>query len=224
MLLAERKLRVEINVGPCGPEINDLVQAVAAGQAALCDQLIAGRVWDIQEQALGRVLSGEAELVCSRCGVVCSGPGSALRRGVRKRSLRTSLGRLEFQLRQVTCPDCRRTWSPFLELLGLIPRQRVLDELLKRLVDWVTEFSYEKTTRLAGEWLGATVSPRTLHTQVQRKGEAVVFTEEAPVSTVVADGTKVPAGERLRGEDVSVAFQLQGHGACATVEGSSGSG
>lgn len=120
------------------------------------------------------------------------------------------MGRIEFGLRQVTCPDCQRTWCPFGERLGLRPRQRVLEELLRRLVDWVTELSYEKTTKIGGEWLGATVSPRTLHAEVQRRGEALEFTEASPLGTVVADGTKVPAGERLRGEDLSVAFQLQG--------------
>lgn len=210
MLLAETRLRVEINVGPDGVRINDLVHAVMDGRRAMCELVIAQRVWEVQERALAQVLTGEAELVCSRCGMVCSGPGAVLRRGVRKRGVCTSLGRIAFDLRQVTCPDCRRTWCPFLQLLGIEPRQRVLDELLKRLVDWVSELSYEKTTRVAGEWLGATVSPRTLHRAVQRKGEAVVFTETPPVRTLVADGTKVPAGERLRGEDLSVAFQLQG--------------
>jgi hypothetical protein len=158
---------------------------------------------------LRKVLAGCEELVCTGCGVLQTGPGSLLRRGSRRRAVRTSLGRMEFALRQVTCADCRRTWSPFGELLGLAPRQRVLEELLKRLVDWVTELSYEKTTRLAGEWLGSTVGPRTLHAEVQHRGAAVEFTAEAPVATMVADGTKVPAGPRPLGEDLSLAFQLQ---------------
>jgi hypothetical protein len=87
-------------------------------------------------------------------------PGSLVRRGRRRRRVRSILGGLEFGLRQVTCRDCCRTWCPFAERLGLRPRQRVLDELLRRLVDWVTELSYEKTTpgrtRVAGcDRLGA---------------------------------------------------------------------
>lgn len=210
MLQAETKLRVQVKVVGDGFTINDLVRGVFDQRDVVCGEVVARLLWEVQEEALGQVLSGADELVCTGCGVVHSGPGSLLRRGRRRRRVRSSLGRIEFGLRQVTCPDCQRTWCPFTERLGLRPRQRVLDELLRRLVDWVTELSYEKTTRIGGEWLGATVSPRTLHAEVQRRGETLEFTEAAPLDTVVADGTKVPAGERLRGEELSVAFQLQG--------------
>lgn len=210
MLRAETKLRVEVKVGGDGFAINDLVRALFDQRDAVCSGVVARVLWDVQEEALAQVLSGADEIVCTRCGVVHSGPGSVLRRGKRRRRVRSSLGRIEFGLRQVTCSDCRRTWCPFAERLGLRPRQRMLEELFRRLVDWVTELSYEKTTRIGGEWLGATVSPRTLHAEVQRRGEALEFTEAAPLGTVVADGTKVPAGERLRGEELSVAFHLRG--------------
>ena len=210
MLQTETELRVEVKVGGEGLRINDLVRALVDQQDVVCEAVVAQVVWKVQEEALVRVLRGADEIVCTRCGVVHTGPGSVLRRGSRRRRVRSSLGRIEFGLRQVTCPDCQRTWCPFGERLGLRPRQRVLEELLRRLVDWVTELSYEKTTKIGGEWLGATVSPRTLHAEVQRRGEALEFTEASPLGTVVADGTKVPAGERLRGEDLSVAFQLQG--------------
>lgn len=210
MLQAETELRVEVKVGGNEVTINELVQGLADQREAVWSQVTARILWQVQEAALGRVLSGADEIACTRCGVVHSGRGSVLRRGKRKRRVRSSLGRIEFELRQVTCSACSGTWCPFVERLGLRPRQRVLEELLRRLVDWVTELSYGKTTRIGGEWLGATVSPRTLHGEVQRRGERVDFTEAAPLGTVVADGTKVPAGERLRGEDLSVAFQLQG--------------
>jgi len=210
MLRAETELRVRIKVGGDGLTINDLVRGLFDQRDVMCGDVVARFLWEVQEEALGRVLSGADEIVCTRCGVVHSGPGSVLRRGRRRRRVRSSLGRIEFGLRQVTCSDCHRTWCPFTERLGLRPRQRVLEELLRRLVDWVTELSYEKTTRMGGEWLGATVSPRTLHAEVQRRGAMLEFTEAEPLGTVVADGTKVPAGARLRGEELSVAFQLQG--------------
>lgn len=210
MLQAETELRVQVKIEGEGLTINDVVQAIFDGRDELCGGLVARLLWTLQEKTLERVLSGANEIACRGCGVVHSASGSLLRRGRRKRTVRTSVGRITFCLRQVTCADCRRTWCPFAERLGLRPRQRVLDELLRRLVDWVTELSYEKTTRIGGEWLGATVSPRTLHAEVQRRGERVEFTEVEPLGTVVADGTKVPAGEGLRGEDLSVAFQLEG--------------
>lgn len=210
MLPAELELRVGLKVRSEGLDINGLVRAVVEKGNEWSSHVVSEVLWRMQEEWLEGVLAGEHEIACSGCGVVATGPGTLLRRGSRPRKVRTSAGVIGFRLRQVTCPECRKTWSPFPELLGLAPRQRVLDELLHRLVDWVTELSYRKTTRIAGEWLGSTVSPRTLHAEVQRRGAEIVFTEEEPLGTVLADGTKVPAGEQTRGEDISVAFQLQG--------------
>lgn len=210
MLRAETELRVGLKVGPEGVGINDLVAEVFERKDEFCGRIVAGLLWRIQEAWLEQVLVGEAELACPGCGVIECGTGSVLRRGRRRRRVRTSVGRLEFDLRQVTCRWCRKTWCAFTERLGLRPRQRVLDELLRRLVDWVTELSYAKTSRLGAEWLGSAVSPRRLHREVQERGAAVEFNEQGPLETLVADGTKVPAGEKARGEDVSLAFQIRG--------------
>lgn len=210
MLRAETELRVGLKVGQEGLGINDLVVEVFERKDEICGQIVSAIVWQVQEAWLGEVLTGTAELVCRRCGVVESGPEAVLKRGRRRRRVRTSVGRLEFDLRQVTCQSCRRTWCPFTERLGLKPRQRVLEELLRRLVDWATELSYAKTSRLGRECLGATASPRRIHREVQERGAAVEFTEQGPVETLVADGTKVPAGRKPRGEDVSLAFQIRG--------------
>jgi hypothetical protein len=58
--------------------------------------------------------------------------------------------------------------------------------------------------------LGGTLSPVRLHAAVQRLGERVEFTESGPLQTLIADGTKVPAGPSQRGEDISIALQIQG--------------
>jgi hypothetical protein len=210
MLQAETELRVVLNVGRECLGINDLVSTVFERKDELCGQVVAALLWRIQEAWLGQVLTGEAELVCRGCGVVEAGAEAVLKRGRRRRRVCTSVGRLEFDLRQVTCRSCGKTWCPFGERLGLKPRQRVSEELLRRLVDWATELSYAKSSRLGEECLGATASPRRIHQEVQERGEDVEFTEHGPVETLVADGTKVPAGRKPRGEDVSLAFQIRG--------------
>jgi len=213
MLRAETELRVGLKVGQEGLGINDLVAEVFERKDEICGQIVSGIVWQVQEAWLEEVLTGTADVACRRCGVVEGGPGAVLRRGRRRRRVRTSVGRLELSLRQVTCRWCRKTWCPFAERLGLRPRQRVLEELMRRLVDWATELSYAKSSRLGEECLGATASPRRIHQEVQERGEDVEFTEHTehgPVETLVADGTKVPAGGKERGEDVSLAFQIRG--------------
>lgn len=210
MLPVEAEVRLSVTVRSEGMEVNDLAAWMFREKNAFSEQLVAEVVWQMQEQHLQAVLSSEREIVCPGCGVVSSGPGATLRRGSRPRKVRTSNGPVRFRLRQVTCPDCRKTWSPFPELLGLEPGQRIVEEFTRRLVDWVTELSYAKTCRMSREWLGDAPSPKTLHEHVQARGEAVEFTEAEPLEVVVGDGTKVPAGPKPRGEDLTVAFQIGG--------------
>lgn len=211
MLSVETELHLRINVSGAGVEINDLAYWAAELKQALACQAIRAVLRTVQEQYVERVLAGEAELVCTGCGVVHRGVGSVLRRGTRRRKLRTSSGEVVFDLRQVTCSACRKTWSPCLALLGVAPRQRVLEELERRLVDWVTRLSYGQTVRLGAAWLGGTLSKRRLHRAVQRYGARVCFTATDPAAVLVADGTMVAAGEKgWGGEDISVAFQVLG--------------
>lgn len=210
MLRVETGLHVRMKVAPGATGINDLAAWAFGARSRLVEGVLAGLLWQLQERHLEAVFRGEAEIVCRGCGVVHAGPGAVLRRGSRPRQVRTSSGRIRFRLRQVTCPDCRKTWSPYPELLGLRPRQRVTEELERRLVDGVTELSYAKTSRLAAEWLGVTLSPRRLHRTVQERGRQVTFGRAEPVETVVADGTKVRAGPKQRGTDIVAALQLRG--------------
>ncbi len=211
MLPVETELHLRMNVMGAGVEINDLAIWAAEVKHELSCQVVTAVLMAVQEQHLERVFTGEAELVCTGCGVVHTGSGSVLRRGSRRRKLRTSSGEIIFELRQVTCSTCRKTWSPYLELLGVAPRQRVLEELERRLVDWVTELSYGQTVRLGAAWLGATLSKRRLHSAVQRYGARVRFTAAEPTAVLVADGTMVASGEkRWGGDDISVVFQVIG--------------
>jgi len=201
-------LRMKVELGAAG--FNELADWAFGIRGQVIEAILARLLWALQESHLAMVLRGEAELVCRGpgCGVIHSGPGSVLRRGSRPRQLRTSGGLVRFRLRQVTCPVCGRTWSPYPRLLGLRPRQRVTEELVHRMVDLVTELSYAKTSALAADWLGVSYSPRSLHREVQRRGERLAFQATGPVETLVADGTKVPAGRKPRGEDVVLGFEV----------------
>lgn len=133
-----------------------------------------------------------------------------VRRGGRSRKLRISAGVLCFVLRQVTCRECNSTWSPFPELLGLRDRQRIAEELERKMVEGVTNLSYSKTCALADRWMGSSVSPRTLHRCVQDRGSRLVFTPAEGCKVAMADGTKVPAVKSRYGTDVRIAFQVLG--------------
>jgi hypothetical protein len=211
MLMLDGSAQPSTNVEPLSLSINALASSLPEWGRRLVLTQARQALEAFQDAFVQRVLDGAAELVCEACGVVHSGGQTILRRGSRRRQLKTSSGVLQFALKQLTCRDCRRTWSPFAPLLGLAPRQRVAQELVRKLVECVTELPYGKTCRLAEAWLGASLSPKTLHARVQELGSQVVFTPaDEPTAVVQADGTKVPAGPSERGMEVRFSFQIVG--------------
>ncbi len=210
MLELESCIQQGIKIALPEVSINDLVAGLPSLSRALARQIGTQLLDQMQTACLAEVLRGAAELICTRCGVVHRGEGTLLRRGSRPRKLKTSSGLLPFRLHQVTCRDCGRTWSPFPQQLGLRERQRVSEELEHKLVECVTELSYAKTCALGSAWLGESVSPKTLHAAVQKRGAEVEFTPAPACAVVLGDGTKVPAGKNPRGCDVWFSFQLLG--------------
>ena len=210
MLLLETSIQQLVKVEVGSFRINDLVSGLPDLGRALALEVGAKLLDQVQALQFAWVEAGQLEVVCERCGVVHRTGSTLLRRGSRLRRLKTSSGVLVFDLRQLTCGDCRRTWSPFAQWLGLKPRQRVSEELERKLVEWVTQLSYAKTCGIGGEWLGATLSPRTLHRCVQQRGDQVRFTPATGCAVALADGTKVPAGTGERGCEIRFCLQLLG--------------
>jgi hypothetical protein len=210
MLVLETSIQRMTKIESSSFSINDLASALPRVSRDYGLEHARQVIEAFQEQFIEKLLAGLEEVVCERCGIVHSGALTILRRGSRERTLRTSSGLLVFALKQLTCRDCRRTWSPFGPLLGLVPRQRIAEELVRKMTECVTELSYAKTCDLADAWLGASVTPRTLHRFVQERGAQLRFTPAEPTRVVVADGTKVPAGPSERGIDVRLSFQILG--------------
>ena len=212
MLPVETDLHLHLKLSGCGGEINDLAAVGRKIAPAVSCELIAKMCWDSQQVHWERLRSGEGEVVCERCCRVHHNAEFLVRRGSRKRRLKTSSGEVVFRLQQLTCRVCGRTWSPYPELLGLAPRQRVSDELLQLQFESVVDLSFGKSTRLADAWLGSSVSERTLHRAVQERGSRVAFTAAPGLKTVVADGTRVRTGEKKTGEEYCIVYQIVGRG------------
>jgi len=210
MLSMETNLHLHIRLAGAGIDVNDLAVWAASARNEIVQEVLAQALWELQDKHFTEVQAGRSELVCPRCGVVHQSGKSVVKRGQRKRQVRTSSGTVRFFLLQVTCLDCGATRTPYSEALGLAARQRVCEELLNLLCEGVTKLSYRKTTDLAKQWMGANVSPRRLHREVQERGKAIEFTEGPDFKVMVADSTRVPAGELERGEEACIALQLQG--------------
>lgn len=208
MLVPDGCARLDAKIESPRLSINDLSAALAGIGQQLGLEHARRTIDQWQQRWFAALAAGACELVCEGCGGVHCGGRTLLQRGSRRRKLKTSAGELCFLLKQLTCRWCRRTWSPFGKLLGLAPRQRIAEELERKLVECVLDLPYEKTSRLAGKWLGASLSARTLHRCVQKRGSRLRFTAAPACAVVVADGTKVPAGASERGTEVRFSFQL----------------
>ena len=65
----------------------------------------------------------------------------------RTRSIRTSVGKLQFQWRRLRCTQCGRTLLPLRSFLGLEPHQAKTSELEKTVVEVVSEQSYRRSSQ-----------------------------------------------------------------------------
>jgi hypothetical protein len=211
MLVVNPSVHLDWKVETQALSINRLVEQLRASFRQAQKETLPLLLEQAQEAHLERVLAGEADLVCRGCGLDHRGGGDLLRRGWRGRRIVTEEGPVSFSLRQVTCRGCKRTWSPYVELLGLRPGQRVLQEVEEKLVGLVTQLSYARTSELAEKWLGLSIRPRTLHRWVQGRAEQLQLRADAQSEVLLGDGTKIPSGRRSRlGEDVRIGFQLLG--------------
>jgi len=132
-------------------------------------------------------------------------------RGCRSRVLRkTSLGRLPFELRQVTCHSCGQVFAPLAELLELKPYQVSTTEFRARAVESVCQVSYQRAaTMVSHAPLVAAVSAMAIHAWVQQQGAQVVFeAEPADARPLILDGTKVKAGPHPRGVPLNLGMTL----------------
>ena len=203
-------VHLEVKVELEGVNINGLAEWFRTKREELLKSVFAAVVEKAQEQWLERVREGIDELVCTACGVVHRGAEGWVRRGSRMRKVKASSGELEFPLLQITCTDCEKTRAPCAEALGVEPRQQVTTELKRTAIERVYETSYHRSARTIGDCMGVRLAASTLHRYVQASAAKVELTPDPTSQVVLADGTKVRAGERVELEDLRMAFQVTG--------------
>jgi hypothetical protein len=163
----EKPLRPRVIVAQSNLSVNDVVEQVRASSPQACKDALEGWQDMMLLQVLGPAWAprqvAEAPWHCKSCG---SRLGFK-RRGSRSRKVKTSLGLICFQLRQVTCVSCQSTSSPFPDLLRLQPRTRVSTELSRKVVDAATRVSYRQSSELCQVMTGQALSPNSIHAKVQ---------------------------------------------------------
>lgn len=144
-------------------------------------------------------------LICPRCE-----SSRFTRRGSRPRQLKSSVGLIRFKLYQVTCLDCSKTHSPFMEYLCVKPRQRITDELEVKLINLVKDLSYQESSRKAEQLLSVKVSGFSIHRIVKRKVKELTVEDVPKVQAMMLDATKVIVNTKIKHEELKVIMGVNG--------------
>ena len=203
--MPKMEIHLEISVPGSSLGVNQVIALFEQVREQLGQEMVRCYLEQAQDQqldeALGAKWKNEAQDEAPWSCPECDAARGFNRRGSRGRVLRkTSLGRIEFQLRQVTCRHCGRTFSPFPDLLDLEPYQASTTEFQVKAVDVACQTSYARAARYLDKLAGVTVSPTAIHRWVQVQGSQVMFDATVADDRVtILDSTKVPAGNKKRG-------------------------
>ena len=210
------EIHLEISVPSDHLDVNQIVALSQKVQEQVGPALVAHCLETIQDSELDRVLGprwvdvpqDEAPWVCPQCR---SRQGFS-RRGSRSRTLRkTSVGRVPFNLRQVTCHQCNDTFAPFPTQLGLEPYQVSASEFQAKTVRVACQTSYARSVAHVHDLGRVKVSATAVHNWVQDKGQEVAFAaEQANSRPLLLDSTKVRAGRKRRGCSLNLGLSIQG--------------
>jgi hypothetical protein len=215
--MLQADVRPEISL----PEgLSDVNQLVAVAQQLLRKigvAVLSQLLLQVQEQQLEAVLGPrwseqpqrEALWECLDCG----SNYDFQRRGSRERErLRTGVGDVAFDLLQVTCQRCGKTFSPCAGLLNLERWQQSTTELQAQVVALPLDQGYEKSLQASGNSLMSTVSAMTAHRWVQEQRQQIQIapSDDLEGATRPFDGTQAKAGDSLRGVAVRLGIAVLG--------------
>lgn len=209
------EIHLEITVPSEPLNVNQIIALFQEIETQVRPALVAGYLEACQDLVLDEVLGPkwedrpeeEAPWICPECQ-------SRLgfnRRGSRSRTLRkSSLGSVPFQLRQVTCCDCGRTFSPFPEWFGLGPYQVSTSEFQGKAVEVACQVSYARSVALLRDLARLDVSATAVHSWVQsQSAEVELDVTQADDRSVLLDSTRVRAGKNRRGCNLNLGVALK---------------
>ena len=143
-------------------------------------------------------------LQCPDCGSHC-----LIRKGWRKRILKSSRGRQELLVLQAHCKSCCRTFRPFTKHCGLPSSRRFLDELVNKSLQLAIQIPFARSSQIIRLLTQGTISPEGIRQKIAQKAEQIQFETPDPGQTVLVDSTKVKAGAKQRGVPVHLAITVE---------------
>lgn len=138
---------------------------------------------------------------CPRC--LCD---LLIRKGWRRRVVKTSRGTLAVAVLQAKCKECGRVFRPMNELIGLPFAKRVLDEFIEKAIHLGIKLSFAKSADLLKQLTSASLSAEGIRNKIAQAAASIEFASEVDQATVLIDSTKVKAGKKDRGIPVHLAI------------------
>jgi len=142
------------------------------------------------------------------CCPSCNSP-HFVRKGWRRRVVKSSRGRLEAVVLQAHCKLCGRTFRPLNTRIGLSTGRRFLDEMLESALKLSLQLSYGRSSAIMRKLTGGQICGETLRQKMATKAAEVKVSPPRAQDTVLVDATKVKAGSNPRGIPVYLAISAQ---------------
>ena len=211
MLNKNYEILCKLNLTQNNITVNDVIKAVSHQLKNVTTKIISQTINDIQDAILDKFLGTRwnefdnkiVPWICPHCNE----HSSFVRRGHRSRKLKTSEGIIEFNLYQVTCKSCKKTFSPFPQLLGLKARARISTEFEEKIVELALNNSYSKTSEYINSFTKSTISHTASRDITLRVSDNINLNQESTeFDTILIDGTKVKSGLKERGSEIHLAI------------------
>ena len=211
MLNKNYEILCKLNLTQNNITVNDVIRAVSYQLKNVATKIIGETINDIQNSILDKFLGARwnefdnkiVPWICPHCDE----RSSFVRRGHRPRKLKTSEGIIEFNLYQVICKSCKKTFSPFPQLLGLKARARISTEFEEKIVELALNNSYSKTSEYINSFTNSTISHTASREITLRVSDNITLEQESTeFDTILIDGTKVKSGLKERGSEIHLAI------------------
>lgn len=211
MLNKNYEILCKLNLKQNNITINDVIKPVSYQLKNVATKIIGETINDIQNAILDKFLGTRwnefdnkiVPWICPHCDE----HSSFVRRRHRTRKLKTSEGIIEFNLYQVTCKSCQRTFSPFPQLLGLKVRARISTEFEEKIVELALNNSYSKTSEYINLFTNSTISHTATREIMSRVSDNITLEQESTeFDTILIDGTNVKSGVKERESEIHLAI------------------
>ena len=141
------------------------------------------------------------QLICPDCA-----GDIIIRKGWRKRHLKTSRGSFKLVVLQASCKSCGRTFRPLNDLIGLPFSRRFLDEFVEKGIRVAVDLSFAKASRIIKSLTRCQISAAAIRQKQHARAAGLKLDNNVCGKTVLVDSTKVKSGKKMRGSPVHVAI------------------